>query len=147
MNATIIEFSCPHCQRHFEAPPEYAGRLISCPDCEKPFTAPGLNRPRFPANAAANVVADAMRKPPPKPNGKTTEELFQEAADNDFKSNIFIVLALVGFVISVLIGWGNESAAGAAVGGALSGAALLLGFVMKIVAKLEYIRAELHSRE
>ena len=36
-----IKFSCPHCQRHIQAGPEYGGLQINCPSCNGPIIIPG----------------------------------------------------------------------------------------------------------
>lgn len=42
-----IEFDCPNCKQHFEAPAEYAAQVIKCTSCESLFTVPNRRRPAW----------------------------------------------------------------------------------------------------
>src|SRR2546423_15529104 len=60
-----LKFSCPTCQQHIQAGPEYAGVQISCPACAAPMMVPGS--PISAVSAAPVAPGPAYASPPPPP--------------------------------------------------------------------------------
>jgi hypothetical protein len=108
-----IKFSCPHCQRHIQAGPEYAGMQINCPSCNGPIIIPGaqpialavtapplIDSPSAPPQPAQRSVAPAAKPTPAKNLG-------------EFSMGLGVAGALIGAVVG---------------SGAMYGFFLLVGF-------------------
>jgi hypothetical protein len=57
------KFSCPHCQRHLEAGPEYAGMQINCPACNGTLIVPGAPMAAPPPVSAVSSAVAASACP------------------------------------------------------------------------------------
>ena len=57
----MLEFDCPHCDRHLEFDESRRGRPARCPHCEGTFRAPLYDgEPAIPAGAAGGGRSDAL---------------------------------------------------------------------------------------
>lgn len=66
----MIQFKCPHCQKNYGIPDEFAGRKVACRNCQKPMVIPGPAAAAptpLPAAAPVAPAAPASNTPAPGP--------------------------------------------------------------------------------
>jgi hypothetical protein len=137
-----------------------------CTNCQFPFTIlakpsgsdPQARRisapaPGFAAKAAAILNADLLGDDDKKRLASAEEpaeereirQLFASASSDSGIGTFLLVVAAISFAIGVIAALGQASGAALAVLGAIIGGSLTLGVTCKILAQLEYIRAEIRA--
>ncbi|HEX9046545.1 MAG TPA: RDD family protein [Verrucomicrobiae bacterium] len=113
-----MKFHCPTCQQKIDAPPEYAGMVISCPACQGQIQVPAAPPPP-PALAINRPPSLAINRPPPPVAGATPAPLaartaaagateFSNAAPLSKRifAKIVDYLAQFGLIVIISLAWG-----------------------------------------
>src|SRR5262249_34665480 len=70
--ASVVDISCPNCDKILRVPPAVFGKRVKCKHCEHAFVveAPDAAKPAKPAKPGAKPAAKAASPPPPPPPAK-----------------------------------------------------------------------------
>ena len=93
-----IEFNCPACNQHLEAPPDLAGAEIACPACETLLSVPAqqgaLTAAQIVDAAAADDEAEDPESSPHKPFVRADDRKVQcPSCDTSLESGTVICVA------------------------------------------------------
>jgi DNA-directed RNA polymerase subunit RPC12/RpoP len=162
-----IEFECPNCHQRYKSATYQDGMDCACQNCNFQFTILAIEphaeipaerisapRPGFAAKAAAVLTTDLLGDEDRKQTAaaETAEArelrtLLENAAWDNTCGSFLITLAIIGMIIGVIIALNGERLGPLGISGAIAGPALVLGLILKVISRLDFIRAEIKAQK
>jgi DNA-directed RNA polymerase subunit RPC12/RpoP len=144
-----IEFECPNCHQRYKSATYQDGMECACQNCNFQFTIlaiePHAEIPALRISAPEpSTPPDSQTIPQKESEEQHVQMLFYDAANTNGSGTFLLVGAMLAFAVAI-IAMLSQSVIVSAIAGSISGGALMIGLACKILAQLEYIRAEVRA--
>lgn len=161
MKPTLIEFECPSCHQNFDSDDLREGMDFACTTCNFEFTilarsvfqpeevAPPAPRPPEVKGLSESERQKfaAIKNAPEDQAVVETKKIFERAELADNTANFFFGLAVLALVFALFGAFTDAAAVTLAGVVGFAGAAFTTGVLVKMLAQLIFIRAELRSKK
>lgn len=140
-----MKFSCPACNQHIEAPEEMNGQTIVCPDCGLNFTALKSKYQKPSETSEKSFSTTAKVRSPVQEQLTESAQISKRAASFSKGAGFALFVSAICFIIAIYVLAFSDSGAqeNAILFAVISGSALMVAFMLYLLAQLLHIRAAL----